>query len=71
MKKKVFILIDGSNFYFKLKDLELNHIPFDFSSLAKLLAKNDKVVNAIYYVGAVKYDGTERTQKCSPTKDGF
>lgn len=63
MKKRAILLIDGSNFYFKLKDLELNHIPFDFSGLAKLLAKGDKIADAIYYVGAVRQDGTERTRK--------
>ncbi len=63
MNKKVIILIDGSNFYFKLKDLKLNHIPFDFSSLIKLLAKGDKVVDSVYFVGAVKNDGTEATKK--------
>lgn len=63
MKRRVIILIDGSNFYFKLKDLGLNRIPFDFSSLAKLLAKGDKVVDAIYYVGAVKDNGSQRTRK--------
>jgi uncharacterized LabA/DUF88 family protein len=63
MKKRAIILIDGSNFYFKLKDLELHHIPFNFSSFAKLLAKEAKVVDAIYYVGAVKNDQTERGRK--------
>lgn len=63
MKKRAIIFIDGSNFYFKLKDLKLNHIPFDFSGLGKLLVKDHHLVNAIYYVGAVRYDGTERTKK--------
>lgn len=63
MKKRTIILVDGSNFYFKLKDLKLNHIPFDFSSFAKLLAKDTKIVDAIYYIGAVKNDQTERGKK--------
>ncbi|MBI4099881.1 NYN domain-containing protein [Candidatus Microgenomates bacterium] len=63
MKKRAIILIDGSNFYFKLKDLKLNHIPFDFSALGKLLAKDYHLVDAIYYVGAVRQDRTEGTKK--------
>lgn len=63
--KKCIILIDGSNFYFKLKDLKLhNLLNFDFSNFANTLSgKKDKVIQATYYVGKIKTDGTERTQK--------
>ena len=61
---KCIILIDGSNFYFKLKDLKLqNLLNFDFSGFAKLLAKDNEIVTANYYIGAVKTDGTKTTQK--------
>jgi len=61
---KCAILIDGSNFYFKLKDLKLqNLLSFDFSSFAKLLADGDKIISSVYYIGAVKTDGTKKTQK--------
>lgn len=63
MKRRAIILVDGSNFYFKLKDLNLHHIPFDFSSFAKLLAKETKIVDAVYYVGAVTNDRTQRGAK--------
>lgn len=63
-KKQAVILIDGSNFYFKLKDLDLhNLLSFDFSSFAKFLSKDKQIIKIIYYIGAVKTDGTEKTKK--------
>src|SRR3989344_9319844 len=60
--KRCIILIDGSNFYFKLKDLKLhNLLNFDFSKFALELAGKDKIVHATYYIGKVKTDGTKRT----------
>lgn len=65
MKQKTsVILIDGSNFYFKLKELEFHHLlNFDFSGFKKWLAGSNKVVWANYYIGAVRTDGTEKTLK--------
>ncbi len=63
-KKKCIILIDGSNFYFKLKDLKLhNLLNFDFASFAAELADDYKIVHSTYYIGKVRTDGTEHTQK--------
>lgn len=63
-KQRCIILIDGSNFYFKLKDLELHHlINFNFSEFIKNLAKDHKIISATYYVGAVRTDGTTKVQK--------
>ena len=63
-KKRCMVLIDGSNFYFKLKDLTLhNLLNFDFGSFAQMLAGNNQIVSANYYVGAVRTDGTEKTKK--------
>lgn len=63
-KKRCVILIDGSNFYFKLKDLNLhNLLNFDFASFAKKLADGNQIMHATYYVGKVRTDGTEHTQK--------
>lgn len=63
-KNRCIILIDGSNFYFKLKDLELhNELEFDFSDFAKKLADKYMLVDCIYYVGAVRTDGIKHTQK--------
>lgn len=64
LKKRSIVLIDGSNFYFKLKDLKLhNLLTFDFSKFVKKLAKDCEIVNITYYVGRIKTDGTEKTQK--------
>ncbi len=60
--KRCIILIDGSNFYFKLKDLKLhNLLEFDFSNFALKLAGKEKIVHATYYIGKIRTDGTKRT----------
>ncbi|MEK7450468.1 MAG: NYN domain-containing protein [Patescibacteria group bacterium] len=63
-KKRCIILIDGSNFYFKLKDLKLhNLLNFDFTGFTTKLADDYKIMRATYYVGKVRTDGTEHTQR--------
>lgn len=62
-KKRCTVLIDGSNLYFKLKDLKLhNLLKFDFSGFAKMLARKDNISEVIYYVGKIRTDGTEKTR---------
>lgn len=62
--KKCMIFIDGSNFYFKLRDLKLhNQANFTFSSFVKMLVGRDQIVRSNYYVGAVRTDGTKKTQE--------
>lgn len=62
--KRCIVLIDGSNFFFKLKDLKLhNLLQFDFLSFAKMLSGRNQIISASYYVGAVRTDGTEKAQK--------
>lgn len=61
--ERCIILIDGSNFYFKLKDLDLHRLlKFDFSGFVKMLAGRQKITKTVYYVGRIKTDGTEKTQ---------
>lgn len=63
-KQRCIILIDGSNFYFKLKDLKLhNLLNFDFLKFTKYLAKDSETIKGVYYVGAVRTDGTPHVQK--------
>jgi uncharacterized LabA/DUF88 family protein len=63
-KERCIILVDGSNFYFKLKDLKLhNLLNFDFTDFAKKLIDNKHLIRATYYVGKVRTDGTEHTQR--------
>lgn len=63
-QKRCFILIDGSNFYFKLKDLRLhNLLKFNFSNFAKMLAGKSKIVKSVYHIGAVRTDRTKKANK--------
>ena len=63
-KERAIVLIDGSNFYFKLKDIKLNQLlDFDFSGFANMLSKNGKIVDAIYYVGKIKTNGSAKAEK--------
>lgn len=64
MKERCLILIDGSNFYFKLKDLQLhNLLAFDYRKFAEHLARSREIIGANYYVGRVRQDGTSHTDK--------
>ena len=63
-QERASILIDGSNFYFKLRDLNLHQfLTFNFSQFATSLIGNRALVQATYYVGAVRTDGTAKTQQ--------
>src|SRR5712692_1611558 len=62
--ERAIILIDGSNFYFKLRDLKLHQLlTFDFSRFAQSLIGNRTITKATYYIGKVRTDGTEKTSK--------
>lgn len=60
MDKRAFIFIDGSNFYFKLKesisklDGKYGLLDFNFRKFAEWLIGNNKLIEVRYYVGAVK-----------------
>src|SRR5690349_16364913 len=63
-QERCLILIDGSNFFFKLKSLQLQHLlSFDFTAFSNLLCRDGSLVGATYFVGKVKTDGTEKTKK--------
>ncbi len=57
------ILIDGSNFYHKLKDLGLQTLAFDYAAFSLLLSGNRQMAQRTYYVGEVRTDGTAHAQK--------
>lgn len=62
--KRSILLIDGSNFYFKLKKLNLHHLlEFDFSSFSVFLARKSIIVDKKYYIGKIRQDGTEKTER--------
>ncbi|MBM4402609.1 MAG: NYN domain-containing protein [Candidatus Cloacimonetes bacterium] len=55
--KRVFILIDGSNFYHRLKEPEIgltNLLQFNFNEFAKWLTRGNKIVRKNYYIGVVR-----------------
>ncbi len=69
---KAIVFIDGSNFYFRLKDLEAqiddkhSLLEFDFRKFAEWLAANDKneLVEVRYYIGALKRQrNNEKSEK--------
>jgi uncharacterized LabA/DUF88 family protein len=56
-KERVFVVIDGSNFYHRLKEKPIhfeNLLEFNFLDFIKWLVKNRKLVRACYYVGAIR-----------------
>lgn len=65
MKKlRCMVIIDGSNFYFKLKELRLhNLLEFNFSKFAKTLARNNNVVKSMYYIGKIRTDRSTKAEK--------
>ena len=60
MANNAFVFIDGSNFYFKLKDLtskfdgKFSLLDFDFGGFAKWLVEDNNLIEVHYYIGAVK-----------------
>lgn len=63
-KGKCIILIDGSNFYFKLKDLGLvDLLNFNFSAFSKYLSRSNLIVSTTYYIGKVKTTGSEKSKR--------
>ncbi len=60
-QKKVAIYIDGSNFYYKLRESEIYNITyFDYQGLAKWLAGERKIISKRYYVGAVRAEEKDK-----------
>lgn len=54
-EKRVFIIIDGNNFYHRLKELELvNLLSFDYEKLTKFLIGRRFLVSKNYYIGAIR-----------------
>lgn len=64
-KKKVAIYFDGSNFYYKLRELKLPNITyFNYGKFSKWLARDRDIISKRYYVGAVRAkEDNEKGQK--------
>jgi uncharacterized LabA/DUF88 family protein len=66
MKKeeRIIVYIDGSNLYFKLKNLYISHTSqFNYRGLAKYLTKNRILTDINYYVGAVQLNQHNKKTK--------
>ena len=62
-KQRCLILIDGSNFYYKLKILKTQKLlEFDFSGFARFLTGKHKIIRCTYYVGAVRPNQSEKAK---------
>lgn len=62
-KERVFIIIDGSNFYHRLKEPPhklKNLLEFDFTGFVKFLLGNRKLIGVCYYVGAIRTEKGNR-----------
>lgn len=61
---KTIILIDGSNFYFKIKSLGVkNHLKFDYTKFSQFLTGKKQLFSITYYVGKVRTDKSEKSKK--------
>lgn len=64
-QERVFIIIDGSNFYHRLKECHLpNLLGFDYQRLSKFLGAQRKIALQKYYIGAVREEqGNEKSKE--------
>ena len=64
-KQRVAVFIDGSNFYYKLRDLHIPNITyFQYGNFSTWLARGRQPVTKKYYVGEVRaLDNDEKGQK--------
>ncbi len=65
-KERVSILIDGGNFFKKIREHSL--VPkgsnFNYSKFGDLLARGRSIVSKAYYIGIVRnFDNSEKSQK--------
>jgi len=55
MPERIFIIIDGNNFYHRLKELGLkNLLNFDYEKFSQFLIGKRKLVLKKYYIGAIR-----------------
>lgn len=63
--ERVFIIIDGNNFYHRLKELRFtNLLNFDYGKLEEFLITKRQVVLKKYYIGAIREErGNRKSRK--------
>jgi len=55
MEERVIIIIDGSNFYHRLKELDLkNLLNFNYEKFAQFLVGDRELTSKKYYIGAIR-----------------
>lgn len=64
MAERVALLIDGSNFYHRLRELGLSDLlRFDYERFSHALAGSRQVVSRMYYIGAIREErGNKRSR---------
>ncbi|MDP2864474.1 MAG: NYN domain-containing protein [bacterium] len=63
-KERVFIFIDGNNFYHRLKELKLsNLLSFDYEKFIQLLIGRRFLVSKNYYIGAIREEANNPKSK--------
>lgn len=70
---KVFIVIDGGNFYRKLKKLGFPSVSnFDYQSFSKWLTDGKKLTGICYYVGRIREEsGNPKSRELKSGQDRF
>ncbi len=55
-EERLFVVIDGSNFYHRLKELSLkgNFLKFDYKAFAQWLEGSRMVIEKKYYIGIIR-----------------
>ncbi|QQG42411.1 MAG: NYN domain-containing protein [Candidatus Giovannonibacteria bacterium] len=54
-KERIFIIIDGNNFYHRLKELKLtNLLSFDYEKITRFLVGRRFLMSKNYYIGAIR-----------------
>jgi len=61
IKKRAIVIIDGSNFYHKLKSLNFHNLfSFDYNRFILSLTKSDKLIKKYFCIGKVKADQNDK-----------
>ena len=54
-REKVILLLDGSNFYHRLKELEIEDLlSFNYQKFTEWLAEEQRIVEREYFIGAIR-----------------
>jgi uncharacterized LabA/DUF88 family protein len=64
MEERIFIILDGNNFYHRLKELDLkNLLNFDYEKFTQFLVGKRKLVLRKYYIGAVREEPNVKSRE--------